>query len=340
MSTGIYLGEYSTTPLYNIKAVVQATEISPSTLRAWERRYNVCNPQRSDSGYRLYSERDVAVLQWLKMQVDTGMAIGQAAAWYESLLHETRHPEQVVLPGSSTDEMLAHWGTNGDSGKQHAKQARSLELLQQELMNALLSYNEEGAGQLLAEAFAMYTLEQIGEQLIAPVLVEVGKLWHSGQISITTEHYVSNYLKHRLSALIQTSPNGPGAQVWVGCAPNEQHEIAPMLLALYLRRAGYRVRYLGQRLPVDDLVSDVQKSAPDIVILSASTKEAASELQRTTEALANLQKDRLIIGYGGRIFNEEPQLRSSVPGIFLGAKATDAVDMAKELLRREQQASD
>ena len=85
VNTNIRLSDYATTPLYNIKAVVQATGISPSTLRAWERRYHMCSPQRSESGYRLYSDRDVAIIRWLKSQVDAGMAISQAVAWLDSL---------------------------------------------------------------------------------------------------------------------------------------------------------------------------------------------------------------------------------------------------------------
>ena len=96
--TAIRLNEYSTAPLYNIKAVVQSTSISPSTLRAWERRYNMCKPQRSESGYRLYSDRDVAVIRWLKAQVDAGMSISQAVAWLQSLTEEQggEHDERPV----------------------------------------------------------------------------------------------------------------------------------------------------------------------------------------------------------------------------------------------------
>ena len=85
MVTAIRLSDFSTAPLYNIKAVVQATDISPSTLRAWERRYHMCQPERSESGYRLYSDRDIAVIRWLKVQVDAGMSISHAVAWLQSL---------------------------------------------------------------------------------------------------------------------------------------------------------------------------------------------------------------------------------------------------------------
>jgi DNA-binding transcriptional MerR regulator len=84
--------------LYNIKAVVQTTGISPSTLRAWERRYNIARPQRSESGYRLYSERDIAVIRWLKTQLDAGMSISQAVAWLGNITASTGKQEEIVLP--------------------------------------------------------------------------------------------------------------------------------------------------------------------------------------------------------------------------------------------------
>ena len=217
--TTIRLDEYSTTPLYNIKAVVQSTNISPSTLRAWERRYNMCQPQRSESGYRLYSDRDVAIIRWLKMQVDAGMAISQAVTWLQNLIDLAPTASQApVLPEPM-------------GGLESARPQRSLELanvsvLQQRLLHALLAYQEDGAEAVLAHAFALYSIEQVGEEVIMPVLVEIGDRWHRGLLSVTREHYATNYLIQRLAALLRTVPNATNTPlIWVGCAPDEQHEI-------------------------------------------------------------------------------------------------------------------
>lgn len=77
------LKRYSDTPLFNTKAVVQQTGVPAPTLRAWERRYTILSPYRSNNAYRLYSERDIARIRWLKARVDAGMTISQAIA----LLH-------------------------------------------------------------------------------------------------------------------------------------------------------------------------------------------------------------------------------------------------------------
>jgi MerR family transcriptional regulator, light-induced transcriptional regulator len=63
---------------YRIKRVAHLTGINPATLRAWERRYGLVSPDRTDSGYRLYSDEDVAMLSRLKALVDDGLTIGEA----------------------------------------------------------------------------------------------------------------------------------------------------------------------------------------------------------------------------------------------------------------------
>jgi methanogenic corrinoid protein MtbC1 len=328
----IRLSDYATTPLYNIKAVVQATGISPSTLRAWERRYNMCRPQRSDSGYRLYSDRDVAIIRWLKAQVDAGMAISQAVAWLDSLGEGSESGDTQLLPASSAMQQ-AHAGL----GLPTREAVRSFEALRADLTDSLINFDEISAEQVMAEAFAMYPVEQVGEQVVTPVLVDIGERWHRSEISITREHFATNYLLHRLTSLLRTVPNlDSGPVLWVGCAPGELHEGGAVLLAIYLRRAGYQIHYLGQNLPIDDFVGEVRRRQPAMVLLSASTSEAATGLRRMADELAHIEMPRPIIGYGGRIFIRQPDLRSQIAGIYLGDSAQEAVDTVRAMLHDTQ----
>ena len=79
------LEHYSDNPIFNTKAVVQQTGIPGPTLRAWERRYDILSPERANNDYRLYSERDIATIRWLKERVDDGMAIKQAIALFRHM---------------------------------------------------------------------------------------------------------------------------------------------------------------------------------------------------------------------------------------------------------------
>src|SRR5215472_16871241 len=76
---------YSDMPLYNTKSVVHHTGVPAPTLRAWERRYGILSPRRSDNDYGLYSERDMMTVTWLRERVESGMTISQAIALLRSL---------------------------------------------------------------------------------------------------------------------------------------------------------------------------------------------------------------------------------------------------------------
>lgn len=330
MNTNIPLGDYATAPLYNIKAVVQSTGISSSTLRAWERRYHMCRPQRSESGYRLYSERDVAVIRWLKTQVDAGMSISQATAWLESIVEEAGGQEDAILPGVAAATPAERTGAQPASSR---PQVRHFAALQTDLLASLLAFDESAAEKTLSEAFALYAVEEVGEQIICPVLAEIGARWRDGDVSVLVEHFASNYLLLRLAALLRTLPNPAGApMIWVGCAPGEQHEAGALLLAIYLRRAGYAVHYLGQNLDLDDTVREVKLRQPAMILFSAATQASAHELAGLTSVLAEITPRRTLIGYGGQAFSRYPELRDDVAGIYMGASAQEAVDIIDDLL--------
>lgn len=328
MVSVIHLNDYATTPLYNIKAVVQATNISPSTLRAWERRYNMCQPERSESGYRLYSDRDVATIRWLKAQVDAGMSISQAVSWLQSLIDESQNGSRTTLPDPTGRAF-----ETADTPPPTRMDVQNFGTLQGRVLEALLRYDEPAAEQALANAFALYPVEHVGEYVIMPLMVEIGERWHRGQLSITREHYATNYLLQRLAALMRAVPDGNSAAVvWIGCAPGEQHVMGAMLLAIYLRRAGFAVRYLGQDLPEDDLVEEAHRQRPALILFSASGADAAQNLRGLCARLVELEPPRPIIGYGGRVFNNHPELRNAIAGVYLGATALEAVESAGDLL--------
>ena len=213
-------------------------------------------------------------------------------------------------------------------------QVRSTDTLKQELFQALTTYQEGTAEQILAEAFSLYPAELVIDQLIVTVLVEVGQSWHDEMLSTTAEHFASNYLIQRLIALLRvgtTAMTGPA--IWIGAAPGEHHEIGALLLTIYLRRAGHHVHYLGRGLISDDLLNEVIRRRPAGLILSASSVEAVESLRTLSIRIVNLGSPQPFVGYGGRIFNEQPELKSEIAGAFLGTTAQDAVSRLDAIMQ-------
>lgn len=70
-------GVADATPIYPIRDVARLTGINPVTLRAWQRRYGLLKPARTEKGHRLYSEADIATIRHILHWLEQGVSIGQ-----------------------------------------------------------------------------------------------------------------------------------------------------------------------------------------------------------------------------------------------------------------------
>ena len=80
------------TAIFNLKAVVNETGLKPDTLRAWERRYGIPSPQRTQSGHRLYSQREIEIVKWLSERQREGLTISRAVDMWNRLLESGEDP--------------------------------------------------------------------------------------------------------------------------------------------------------------------------------------------------------------------------------------------------------
>jgi methanogenic corrinoid protein MtbC1 len=294
-------------PIYNPQAVVQLTGVPAPTFRAWERRYGVPHPARLPGGQRLYSEADVALIRWLHERTADGMTISRAVR-----LLEARRVEPASQP---------------------APESRSFPQLQADLLERLLAFDAPGAERVMGEALALYPLEDVCLELFQPALVEIGERWHQGTLSVAAEHFATHLIGNKLAALLQVYLGSErGQPVLLACATGELHEVGLLLVALFLARRGWAIVFLGASVPAVDLQSAVQRLRPSLVILSATTEETARQLVEAAEMLEALPTPRPLIGYGGRVFDDDSALRDTIPGTYLGPDARAAAARASALL--------
>jgi DNA-binding transcriptional MerR regulator len=315
---------YSIDPVFNVKAMVHQTGVAAATLRAWERRYGVPSPPRTDSGYRLYSARDVAIIRWLKAQIETGMTISQAV----SLLHSQISQPDLITPAPSAESRIP----------------TSYQRLHDNILDAATAFDEARIEQLLSEAFSLFAVEDVCVNLIQPVLVSTGTRWHSGAISISVEHFVSNVMRRRLHALLTAAPTPiHDRKIITACAPDEYHELGVLMVSVFLRRAGYFVLYLGQNTPATRLRETLDTVRPNMVLVSATRLRAAANLLSMFESLKVVESalpsgasQTPVFAFGGRIFNQIPSLRDRVPGAFISGQAIDSVQRITQILTRRE----
>lgn len=298
------------TPVYTIKTVVQETGIAPATLRAWERRYGCLSPGRSDGGYRLYSARDIAIVRWLKRQVDAGVSISRAVALL-TLRHQAGNAPELAPAESVQPTETPNLATQASA-----------------LVEALLAFQEARAESVLSEAFALHPLEVAIEGVISPALAEIGERWHRGEATIVQEHFATAFLRRRLTALFHAYEQpASGPLAITGSAPSEWHDVGILLVSMALRRHGWRVIYLGQNVPADQLLQEIRKLKPDMVCLSATTPASVEALLPFCADVQQLPAPRPRIVLGGYAFNAHPELHSRFPDC-------DIVDSARDLVQR------
>lgn len=265
---------------YNIKAVSKVTGIQPGTLRAWERRYHILEPVRNDAGHRLYTDEHIRKLKWLSEKVQQGLTISQAAALLDQ--HET---EPGSYPSVEATEMSPQ------------------EALFEELLQALLRFDELKAQELINKGFALYTIDHMTIQILASLLTRIGKLWEEGKITAAHEHFATSILRSRIGMVMHASPhNGVLPKVVAVCGPGERHELGLLIFTLFIRRLGYEVVYLGTSLTEDDVLTVIDTVKPKFLFFSCTILDNIAP----TIQLANKLKaaySNMEIGIGGSAMN-------------------------------------
>jgi MerR family transcriptional regulator, light-induced transcriptional regulator len=304
------------TPLYNIGLVARITGVPVSTLRVWERRYDFPETTRTAGGQRLYSERELARLRWVKARLDQGMQVSQAIRALK-LQDASSPPPEFAATAPATGPAVA------------------LDAVRAGLLSALHAHQLEQADEVLNAAVQAHPPEQLIEHVIYPVLDELGRGWQAGIVNPATEHLATNYLRHRMLLwMLSGPPVYPGARpVVLACAPGELHEGSLIMLGVLLRRRRWPVAYLGQTLPLADLAHFTQESQPAAIVLVAMTEAPAAALVDWPTYLPEAAATgKPLVAYGGYIFRHAPEWQARVPGLYLGDSIVEGLERLDALL--------
>lgn len=307
------------TPAFNLKAVVQETNLKPDTLRAWERRYGMPQPGRTDGGHRVYSQYDIDVLNWLSARQDEGLSISRAVKLWRQMEAEGRNPLLTMETAvSSTSAATA------------ALSGQSMEQLREGWINACLEFDERTARHILAQAFAIFTVETVCFELLQRGLAQIGNGWYEGTVSVQQEHFASALALRQMEALLAATPEPTKhGRILVACPPDEQHTFSPLLFTLLIKRAGWDVVYLGANVPADRLQAAIEPIRPDLLVLISQTLMSAGNL---LDIANDSVKQDIVVAYGGAVFNTNPAVRDRVPGHFLGETLETSVKAVSRLI--------
>jgi MerR family transcriptional regulator, light-induced transcriptional regulator len=308
-----HLLAFSDTPRYNIKAVVQQTQVNVSTLRAWEQRYGVPQPTRTEHGHRLYSQRDIEIIKWLKQATEDGIAISQAVVMLQADPEESIHDSSSPLP-SQTQLHISDAGWPD---------------LRRQLFDALVNTNLRQAHVLMNTAVTLFPTTTLVYDVILPILSDFDKRWVNETGCIADEQIAVQFIRQRLMSLLQIhAPFTNGPRVICGSTNSDFHDLGSLIYAVLMEQQGWEVLYLGPNLGLTGLTEFLMRQAPALVVLTASMAEHVVSIQQVGQMVVGLHHHGLHFAYAGRVFVAHPELRQRMPGMYLGDDFVTAIDQS------------
>lgn len=296
---------------YRIHAVAELTGVPEATLRAWERRYAVPVPVRTPSGYRLYSHKDVELVKRMRELCSAGMAPVDAAKLVSDSNRAAPHPHEV--------------------------HADPYEAIAGRIVEATRRMDPGALESEVRLALTVSDAATIVERVFCPALVEIGRDWERGAISIGHEHLASEVLTTITRDLVRLlGPARPVGEVLLACFADEEHVLPLYAAAFRFIEWGYRPHILGARTPPVALTAAVREIEPAFVGLSLSVApsreradvliaEYAEACGRTPWGVGGAGAALLqpqIAAHGGYTFDGGPDVqRERIGQLLTGAKA-------------------
>ena len=217
---------------FSIKNLENLSGIKAHTLRIWEKRYNLLEPERTDTNIRRYSLDSLKRLLNVTLLYNHGFKISKIAS-----LNEDEIPELVRSIALKSNS------------EQVAINAFKLSMINFDYDLFDTNYNE---------ILQHHDFQYVFLNVFMPLMRELGILWQTGAISPSHEHFITNLIKQKIHLQTETlqrkKPKRNGHPIYVIFLPeNEIHELGVLYLNYLILNSGFRTIFLGQSLQTSSL---------------------------------------------------------------------------------------
>ncbi len=263
---------------YSIKDIELLTGIKAHTLRIWEQRYTIPVPKRTETNIRFYDDDDLKLLLNI------------------SLLNQNGHKISGITKMSSKEisELALSYSLSSDKDPMHI----------QSMITAMIDLDESAFEKILSTCIVQSGLEHTMMDVIFPFLNSVGMLWQTGAIDPAYEHFVSTIIRQKMIVAIdvQTKSKILDSRKFLLFLPEaELHELGLLFANFIIRQAGHHTLYLGQNVPLSDVVKVGHRYQPDFIITSLTTAFNIGFVQEILDGLRlNFTSSKVLVA--GRFF--------------------------------------
>ncbi len=227
--------------IYTMAQIVALTGIKGHTLRKWETRYSFLEPERTDTNIRYYSDSQLKKLLNVSVLMRNGLRISKIDKMTDEEIHNSI--ETSLLDSKEEDEISA-------------------------LIISMLEMDEVKFDRIIKSQIIKNGLLSTTTKIIYPFLNQVGILWGINKVIPAQEHFVSSLIKQKIFATIDQLPLAKeySDSILMFLPEHEHHEIG-LLLAYYIaKELGWRVYYLGQNVPTENIKQVINEISPKAML--------------------------------------------------------------------------
>ncbi len=259
---------------FTIKDIENLSGIKAHTIRIWEQRYSFVKPSRTDTNIRYYSSTQLKKLMNIALLNKYGFRISHI-----DKMTDTQIREKILLLNQPS--------------AQHEKKFN-------DLLECLLDLNMLRFEEILDMAIAENGIGYTVTEMIFPFLERTGILWLTNHINPAQEHLVSNLIRQKLIAGIDslTPKRKTRKRILLFLPEGEYHELGLLFVHYILKAAGWQIIYIGASVPLDDLLATISVTAPDYLYTHITLSNQNRRFSKFLLALTQKKKNIPLIVSG------------------------------------------
>lgn len=254
------------------------------------------------------------------------------------VLQEMLEPEMAVITTEYIEVGLNALGVSTAEQESFIPGDAPFSDLAKSYLNALLKGDRSHASRLIEDALEKgASVKEIYLHVFQATQYEIGRLWHTKQVSVAQEHYCSAATERIMSQLYSRifSTDRIGHTYVGACVGGELHQIGARMVADFFEMDGWDTYYMGANTPEESILQAVKEYQANVVGLSMSVyfhRSTLTDLIRAIRSSAEAPKGLRIV-VGGYSFINKPELWKEVGADGMAMNAADAISLANQLTK-------
>jgi DNA-binding transcriptional MerR regulator len=277
--------------VYSIKDLEKLSGIKAHTIRIWEQRYGIINPQRTKTNIRYYKDEDLKFILNVAILNKNGIRISKIAKMSR---------EEIAEKVAAISEINFEFGTQLDA-----------------LTISMIEMDEYKFDRIVTTNIKQLGFERTMLEIIYPFLDKLSLLWLTGSINPVQENFMGYLIRQKLIVAIDNEPLWTGADTkkyLIYLPEGERQELSLLFMHYLLKSRKNRVIYIGQEISLGDLRDAYKIHKPDFIFTMITETFAKESVQGYIEKLSSTFPDchMLLSGYQVVAQNVQPTANVSV----------------------------